>query len=34
MPQPVSLDLARRLKRLEEEKRLLQIRIQELSGEA
>jgi hypothetical protein len=32
MPQPVSLDLARRLKRLEEEKRLLQIRIQELSG--
>ena len=31
--QPVSLDMARRIKRLEDEKRLLQIRIQELSGE-
>lgn len=31
--QPVSLDMARRLKRLEEEKRLMQIRIQELSSE-
>jgi hypothetical protein len=31
--QPVSLDMARRLKRLEEEKRLMQLRIQELSGE-
>ncbi|BCJ90174.1 hypothetical protein IZ6_09090 [Terrihabitans soli] len=29
----VSLDMARRLKKLEEEKRLLQIRIMELSGE-
>lgn len=32
-PQPISLDMARRIKRLEDEKRLLQIRIQELSGE-
>ena len=31
---PISLDIARRIKRLEEEKRLLQIRIMELSGEA
>ncbi len=30
---PVSLDMARKIKRLEEDKRLLQIRIQELSGE-
>jgi hypothetical protein len=31
--EPISLDMARRLKRLEEEKRLMQIRLQELSGE-
>jgi hypothetical protein len=31
--EPISLDMARRLKRLEEEKRLMQIRIQQLSGE-
>lgn len=31
--QPISLDMVRKIKRLEEDKRLLQIRIQELSGE-
>lgn len=31
--QPASLDMARKIKRLEEEKRLLQIRLQELSSQ-